>query len=440
MSGLRDKLQRLKGTRSTNADTAELHQDADVKGKRILGVSDSQQGEGKPLGSGWETIGVEIRGNDFGTYIRRSVAYPLQHRHGRCNLRELTETASRLSALSADKVNRYKDLLFLDTETTGLGVGTGNVPFMIGVGYYTESHFMVEQNFIRNPSEELAMLCDLRDKLDNYTHIVTYNGRTFDWPVLCNRFVMHRLPLSAKPAHIDCLYPSRSLWRTTLASCRLSSVEQNRLGFTRVQDVPGSLAPALYFQYLSEGNPLVLTGVFQHNELDIVSLAGLAVYFAGLLGGDPGYAGNSSEELFRLGLWYGKLGRPDLAGRCMEDLVECAWYTEHGLLPELASWYKKSGQFELAASLWRRYIETKGEKLMEIRPFIELAIFSEHKSKDYAEALRYAEEALRRARRRMSLMRLADAAGCEDIERRIARLKKKTKQTAAKVSSVGLLL
>src|SRR5690606_34269891 len=117
-------------------------------------------------------------------------------------------------------------LLFFDTETTGLGLGAGNVPFMLGFGYFERQTFVVEQCLIRHPGEEPAMLEYFAGRLARCTHIVSYNGRSFDWPVLKNRYVLNRLDFpESHLRHIDFLYPSRSLWKRVLPSCSLSVVE-----------------------------------------------------------------------------------------------------------------------------------------------------------------------------------------------------------------------
>src|SRR5690606_31514066 len=128
---------------------------------------------------------------------------------------------------------------------------------------YEADGFTVEQMFIRNPSEEAAMLHELRGKLEERDVLISYNGKCFDWPIIKNRYILNRVKDTGEdPYHLDFLYPSRSLWRNTLPSCRLSSVERERLGLSRIGDVPGALAPALYFQYLAEGDPVILEGVF----------------------------------------------------------------------------------------------------------------------------------------------------------------------------------
>ncbi|UJF35968.1 ribonuclease H-like domain-containing protein [Paenibacillus hexagrammi] len=179
---------------------------------------------------------------------------------------------------------RIEELLFFDTETTGLGVGAGNVPFLIGIGYYSAEQFVVEQLLIRNHAEEYAMLTYVQALMSRFSRLVSYNGRTFDWPLLKNRFIMNRIKIDdSHILQLDLLYPSRSLWRNTLPSCRLSKVEESRLDFERSDDVPGSMAPTLYFQYLAEQDPNILQGVLTHNEHDILTLAALSIHFGKLL-------------------------------------------------------------------------------------------------------------------------------------------------------------
>lgn len=104
----------------------------------------------------------------------------------------------------------HERLLFMDTETTGLGHGAGNVPFMIGIGFYEGDRFTVEQMLIRHPGEEAAMLGYLQNKLKSRPVLISYNGKSFDWPIVKNRYIMNRMPLQAEPAgHIDffCIRP-----------------------------------------------------------------------------------------------------------------------------------------------------------------------------------------------------------------------------------------
>jgi hypothetical protein len=325
-------------------------------------------------------------------------------------------------------------LLFLDTETTGLGVGTGNVPFMIGFGYYNNRAFVVEQTLIRHPGEERAMLTYLLEHMKDKTHLVTYNGRTFDWPVLVNRFILNGWRQSGQePGHLDFLHPSRALWRNTLPSCRLSTVEEARLGIVRGHDVPGSLAPALYFQYLSDGNASHLHGVYAHNEKDILTLASLSVHFGLLLGGvfDPdALEAIEGEELFRTASWLELHGLTEAAERLYVKLSEMEnVLADGGGWPlALAARHKRAGQHERALPLWRKSAESaENSAIPRLDAHVELAIYYEHREKQLLMALTYAEKALELVHRRARL--IGDAAKRkeekESLQHRVARLRDK---------------
>jgi uncharacterized protein YprB with RNaseH-like and TPR domain len=386
--------------------------------------------------------------NASGSFLLRESVYAGGYRHGDLALHELSTLAGELGALIGGASGEHGDdalpeaekLLFFDTETTGLGVGAGNVPFMIGAGFFRGDEFVVQQLFIRNMAEEAAMLAYLRELLQRFTHIVSYNGRTFDWPIVKSRYVLSRRRLEEDGwLHLDLLFPARSLWKTVLDSCRLSSVESGRLGFRRKDDVPGSLAPVLYAQYLAEKDARAVAGVFVHNEHDIVSLAALSVRLAQLLRGDAVLAELGGEELLRLGAWLDKLGRRGEAERAWAELAARLRGGElppggDRLLLELASAYKKRAQHERAAELWLRCVELRGGSFScPIEPYIELAIYYEHRARRLDEALRYAEEAQNMAWRRASLTRLGDKQRelIEALRKRLARLRDKLSRADA---------
>jgi uncharacterized protein YprB with RNaseH-like and TPR domain len=421
MSGLREKLGRLRGPAAAQVAPPSLP------------VADSE----------WAQLGAHVETSPAGSFVMRRRVYGADSVHGKYRLRELADVAQQLSCFhDRDAVVRLEELLFFDTETTGLGVGAGNVPFMVGIGFFIGELFTVEQLLIRNPAEEHAMLVYLQELLDRFTHIISYNGRTFDWPILKNRYVLNRLQLDdAKLLQIDLLYPSRSLWRNTLPSCRLSKVEESRLGFERVDDVPGSMAPALYFQYLAEKNPSVLEGVFVHNEHDIVTLAALAIHFGKLVSGeselDPAL---ELEEMFRTGLWLDKMGRSAIAenyfdilyARLLNDLESSNPADQESAILLLAAFYKKNGEYLRAVELWKRWIVIKNASIaLHLEPYLELAMYYEHREKNFAQAIFYAEEAWAKLWRRRSLHRGDKRQNEveEALEKRLHRLKGKLRKT-----------
>ncbi|SCW60106.1 hypothetical protein SAMN04487970_101922 [Paenibacillus tianmuensis] len=373
----------------------------------------------------WMVVGAAMEHTEWGDFVIRRRTYEAGFRHGEHELGRLSSCAEELFALlepTAGKAaaNRsaapfHERLLFLDTETTGLGHGAGNVPFMVGVGFYQGDQYHIEQMLIRHPGEESAMLAYLEQKLAAHPVLISYNGKSFDWPILKNRYIMNRMELVAElSGHIDFLHPSRSLWKHTLPSCRLGKVEEERLGVRREEDVPGSLAPTLYFQYLAQRDPSVLEGVFVHNELDVLSLAGLAVHFACLLNGSYDWSHArlfGLEECFRLGLWLDKIGRSGMADTVMNALTEellaaDELASEEPCLLPLAQFCKRRGRYTQACSLWSRYIALKGGRATaSLEPYIELSMYYEHKEKQWERALDYAQEALDHLWRRDALKR-----------------------------------
>ena len=170
-----------------------------------------------------------------------------------------------------------KQWLFLDTETTGLSGGTGTYPFLIGLAWWQGSELMVEQLFMREFSEDRSMLAAVAERLKEHPVLVTFNGKSFDWPLLETRFRMTRA-IAPPPlrAHLDFLHPARNLWRLRLGSVRLSQLERHVLGWDRGEDMNSADIPRIYLDFVRGGNPEPLVPVFLHNQMDLRGLAGLA--------------------------------------------------------------------------------------------------------------------------------------------------------------------
>ncbi|MFD1954774.1 ribonuclease H-like domain-containing protein [Paenibacillus thailandensis] len=416
MSGLRERMGRLRGSGGGNADRGttdaggQAMPDPSALGDGKSDVPGAGTGPGtdearkvrqaaeQSLGPEWERLGVKLVRSEAGEFLLRRIVYPPSFRHGTHRLAELSETAGHLAAFHPGETVEAEQILFLDLETTGLGVGTGNVPFMVGIAYWRQDGFTVEQALIRHPAEEYAMLFYLRELFESFRYLATYNGRTFDWPVVQNRLILNGYRNRMwEPLHLDFLHPARSIWRNTLPSCKLSRVEEERLGIVREDDVPGSLAPQLYFQFLADGNPLTVEGVFRHNETDMLSLACLAVRFGYLLAGDGGSGlplPEEGEELVRTGLWLERMGRAENA-EAMFAAAERSGRIDSGALLLLAARDKKAGNWQRAVLLWQKAIHCEsrlGTTFYEA--YTELAMYYEHKAKNIELALHYTKEAL----------------------------------------------
>lgn len=169
-----------------------------------------------------------------------------------------------------------EDILFLDTETTGLSGGVGTVAFQIGLGYFTPAGFVVEQMLIHDYPQEAEMLHLLEARMKRFPIICTFNGKSFDVPLLRSRMVMNRMSDSSiPPVHADVLYPARRLWKLRLRQCTLGHLENQLLGVEREDDLPGAMVPQAYFQYLKDRDFAPMEKVLEHNRQDIVSLAQL---------------------------------------------------------------------------------------------------------------------------------------------------------------------
>jgi len=416
MNSLRDRLRRL--TKASDEQQAGQFPDA-------TGAVEPDADDGK-----WRQLDARIRRSEGGAFILRTRRYPLEHRHGRYSLGELNIIDDTLATLASAPVplTDASQLLFFDTETTGLGVGTGNVPFMIGCGYAEGNQFIVEQLFIRNPAEEYYALVYLGSLLKRFTHVVTYNGRSFDWPVLKNRFVLHRLQAPGDPAHLDFLYAARSLWSRQLTSCKLTTVEEQKLGIIRGHDLPGSEAPERYRQYLITQRVKDMEEVFIHNERDIVTLAVLAVHFQHLLSGTVRSAPHTvPEDEVRVAFWLDKLNLPSRAQEVLYGALKQAGKLSRGQILEAASLCKKWHDYDRAAGLWQAYCKQSSGTLQALEPLIELAMYYEHRKRDMEAALHWSLQARSLLERRLSLGRrqASDRVRLHEIDHRLERLRRK---------------
>ncbi len=193
---------------------------------------------------------------------------------------------------------------FLDSETTGLAGGTGTVAFLVGVGRITAEGFAVRQFFMRDFGEEASQLAALAEHLSHFDVLVTYNGKSFDAPLLETRYRMARAPHPlARLEHVDLLHGSRRLWKLRFESCRLIELEHRILGYTRVGDVPGEMIPQLYYDWVKRQRPAPLAPVFEHNRLDIVSLACLTAIVPRAFHEPHEIEFSSGQELIGLGRW-----------------------------------------------------------------------------------------------------------------------------------------
>ncbi|MCC6944800.1 MAG: ribonuclease H-like domain-containing protein [Thermomicrobiales bacterium] len=321
------------------------------------------------------------------------------------------------------KALQPEDVLFLDTETTGLSGGTGTHTFLVGMAYWEGGAFTLRQFFMRTPAEERALLEGLLPVLGRFKALVTFNGRTFDWPALETRFVMHGYRPRPPGAHLDLLHPARRVWKHRLASCSLANLEESLFGLSRAHDVPGFLIPSLYFDFLRDGDARRLRPVFAHNRDDVLTLVRLYDLLL-RAHADPGSALAHPVDQLALGMLLLDREAGEHAAPQLIELLESA------IIPaviraraemELCLWLKRQRRMHDAVPILERICERAARQHpINLFAFEELAKYYEHVSRDYQAAERVVERALRLLELR------SQHAGRQQLLYRLERLRRRS--------------
>lgn len=313
------------------------------------------------------------------------------------------EISRRTEAALADPTK----WLFLDTETTGLSGGTGTYAFLIGLAWWDCGGLQVEQFFMRDFHEEHSILHELAARLAERPVLVTFNGKSFDWPLLENRFTMTRaIAMPRLSAHLDLLHPARALWKLRLGSVRLVELERHvldapKLGWHREEDVLSSLIPQHYFDYLRGGPTAPLAAVVRHNQMDLRGLAAILGRIDTLLAA----ANRPDQDVDSLDL-FGLSRFLQKRGDCERAHAACSQALDIGLPSEfrpqarreLALLAKRRGDHAAAALLWHELAaEITDNTLDGIHDCEHLAVYYERKVKDLARAMEFARLALAKA-------------------------------------------
>ena len=334
----------------------------------------------------------------FGQSFVRENFFPNDYMCGDTLLSQIFKSSThKLSHLVGDKRISEIDIrktVFLDTETTGLSGGAGTFIFLIGLGYFTENQFCVRQYFMRDYDEEQALLSALNELLLKFESVITYNGKSFDLPLMETRFIMSGMEMNLKnPAHLDLLYPVRRLWKRRLENCSLSTVEREILGVYRENDVPGYLVPEIYFRYLRTGDARDIKGVFEHNLQDILSLVVLTAKINDFFK-EPLNKKFYPLDIFSLGKIYDKRKEYIKSSFYYNEALKCNLPEEEFLetLKLISFVYKRQEKWEEAEKAWKETINKSREFIYY--PYEELAKYYEHHLKDYKKAEEVVDEAL----------------------------------------------
>lgn len=347
---------------------------------------------------------VEVTDAD-GVHLRRTERWSGDARHGEVSLggpgldRRLRSWAAR--ALPGDGRHGDGPVIYLDTETTGLSGGTGTLVFLVGLGVHDDDGFEVEQFVLPGPEHERGYLEGIHQRLRTASVLVSYNGASFDLPLLRTRFAMHGLDDPTEGiAHLDLLPLARRLFRERLPDCRLNTIEDAVLGARRGrEDVPGAEVPTRYRAFLRTRDATGLRGVLDHNRVDIVALTAFRVWLEARV--DPG-PDLDPADAFAMARWLDVAGDSATALAHLmtveHDHPESAW--------EAARLLRRAGRIAEALERWRR-LAAEGDP----RGWIELSKHFEHREGDPVAALDAAEAA-----------RAAGGAAIDDLDRRVDRL------------------
>jgi uncharacterized protein YprB with RNaseH-like and TPR domain len=400
-----------------------------------------------------QILGAQVRRNHFGEHLSLEQWYATPEM--------CVPNARSLSLLLPQGPNAEEFLesavdtehwLFLDTETTGLAGGTGTYPFLVGIAWWDAGGLQVEQLFMRDLDEEHSLLLELSERMAKRPVLVTFNGKSFDWPLLDTRYRMTRaIPCFNPKVHLDLLHPARQLWRLRLGSVRLKDLERHVLcsegqflEWSRHDDIDSSLIPQMYFDYLHGGPAGPLAGIFRHNQMDLRGLAALAGTILGLLDSGNGIAGAAHPstrdpiEVFGLSRILHRRGHSARARELYESALRSGLPrpVERLAQRELAQLAKRELDYARATSLWEELRQTStlvkrkktaipeedAWKALEaaIEAAEQLAIYYEHRAKQPYRAAELMRDSITELRGANSVSRI-EPSRANKIEARLAR-------------------
>jgi uncharacterized protein YprB with RNaseH-like and TPR domain len=363
----------------------------------------------------------EERYNAYGTYFLSQKHHEGSHYHGFRSIREFSAPDMGMAALLT-RSPQLADLgiadgLFLDVETTGLAGGTGTIAFLIGLGWFEGESFVTRQIFTRDFSEEKAALAFLLELSIEKRFLVTFNGKAFDVNLLATRFIMNRLSdtLSGIP-HLDLLHPSRRLLGHRLENSRLMTIEKAIVGLRREGDIPGSEIPERYFSWLRNRDENLLIDVFEHNRLDVISMAALTYQLTKTLGSDPMAVQAQQRDLqAAAGLMIERRQLPE-ARRILENLIDADNRSvSRDARQMLSLLYKRLNLWEEATAIWATMLQEDPDDYFALE---ELAKWYEHRCRDIGCAIELVGNAISRCGCRSE-------SGKDAFAHRLQRLKKK---------------
>jgi uncharacterized protein YprB with RNaseH-like and TPR domain len=345
-----------------------------------------------------ELMSGEVVRTSLGEHFEAEKLFECHRRHGSMDIANLHELpADLLESLSDGTIQSSHPTkwAFLDTETTGLAGGTGTYAFLIGVGSIEPAGFRLRQFFMRDHGEEASLLRRLSEHLAQFDVLITYNGKTYDQPLLETRFRMARAPHPfERLAHLDLLFGARRLWKLRLESCRLVELENQILGVERQGDLPGEMIPYYYFEYLRTQQAFRLVPIFHHNAIDILSLACLTAVVPFAFRAPEETAFRHGADVIGLARWVLKSGRGEQALRLFRRAVDLGLPDDllFKTMWDIGTMEKRLGRPDAALAVFTDLAASRNA--YRARAFRELAKHYERGERNYAMALEMTRGAL----------------------------------------------
>ena len=359
--------------------------------------------------------GEEIE-TQHGRHFETEKLYERHRRHGSIGIGDIEDLpCDLLDPISNGRIQNIppSKWCFLDTETTGLAGGSGTYAFLVGVGRITPQGFRVRQFFMRDFGEERSQLSAVVEHLKQFEVLITYNGRTYDQPLLETRFRMLRQrPPFASLEHLDLLSGARRLWNLRFDSCRLVDLETQILGVERQGDLPGELIPYVYFEYLRTQEIFRLLPIFHHNAMDILTLACLTAIVPRAFHPPEQAQFAHGAEMVGLARWWRQAEQHENALALFRQAIDRDLPDEllFRTLWDIAALEKKLGREHAALPVLTDLAASRNP--WRAAALTELAKYYEHRERNYSMALEMTRSAL-------------DLEPSEALRRREARLEKR---------------
>jgi uncharacterized protein len=368
-----------------------------------------------------QELGGETLETIYGPVIRIVNTYPVGFVHGNISCLEPSTNEIFRRWANLPEICEPNKFLFLDTETSGLSTGTGTFAFLVGIGFFKDHEFRLIQYFLESPANESAMLAGLIQDAVGTDTFVTYNGKSFDIPLLRSRFILNRMEnILDAYYHADLLHITRKVYKLFLPERNLGVVEKEILNFKRDElEVPGWMVPEIYAEFLQNHDPQPIKRVLYHNQIDIISLAALYQHINQLLDSTLVFQIDAipSQVLITIIRLYIEFQQLETAAELFSkyscDLVDAEEYAKTAFL--LGMSYKQIEQLDKAIHYWKI-----AANLDNLSAMIELAKYFEHTLAQYQIALDYTLNAKRLCEKAFPQQHQLK----EDLEKRINRLQR----------------